>query len=367
MKKGKAVLLAVCMFVFVAVGLLVGCGKEKKQDREMDTKIVEIFQDFDGSLDVELENYRHEDYERKGWGQEETSMEFSLDGGKSWQMWTLNTSLYENTGKGIYTVMSPDYNSDYTAITGFTFAAYDGTSYHFDVGDSVVVTIRIPESDKYAASASIHSESYVLKRNSVILGEIFCETMINGGELQDKTFLNEFPSTAYSAKDGAFVPYYDNGTVKFGIATITEENGENLIQSVKWADEQTETEKQEVSIFEYRIIKPISFDADKVYESDVWYDTSTREKDFDRQAVWTTVPAEGIILSDVTEENDIWEFTILNGTSELDGKKYEIHTTYTSIVISIRAKASADAVASASIAFEVILRQESNNVLVEEH
>lgn len=88
MKKLFCILIS---FVLVAGAItsFAGCGPKTPEDnravRALDTSFVNVWQGSDGTVYVELKDFKHDGYQSiSDSGQGATSIEFSLDGGSSW-------------------------------------------------------------------------------------------------------------------------------------------------------------------------------------------------------------------------------------------------------------------------------------------
>lgn len=359
MKKVSALFLAACLAASAAC-VFFGCAKEKKETRPMDTRIVDVYQYVDGSVIVELENFLHEDLQDDAYGREASSMEFSPDGGKTWQTWSMQGDEYEKTGKGVYFVMMPDYNADYTAVTGFSFAGYDGTTLRFGAGDRISITVRIPESDKYAASQSVTSESILLKTGIPAQGEIFSTANSSGKYLQERGYLDSFlPFSSNGSKAGTYLPYADGEYVRFGMIAETDKD---QILSVLWADEMSEEQKSGVSALEYRVISPDGYADYMAGKDSAWADMAELFKN--NAAQWTSVPAAGIDLSVAANKDFVWIYTLKTAdVTQWDPEKEEMveeaeYTTFHSLVILLRVKETDTSVASFAEGLEIVLQQE---------
>ena len=87
MKKSICILTSLALIV-CALFAVVGCGdkEDTRASRELDSNILNIWQGADGNVWVELENYEHGGFQFvSDSGQSATSIDFSLDGGKTWK------------------------------------------------------------------------------------------------------------------------------------------------------------------------------------------------------------------------------------------------------------------------------------------
>ena len=364
MKRRLTFLIAISVIAVLAISVFCACDKTQKLDREMDTEIVGIYQDFSGNLLVELKNFKHSDYEG-GYAQDETAMEFSLDGGKTWMIWSASTEDWCKD-KGIYYVMYPTRDGNYD-ITGFEASSYDGTKTTFKTGDSASVCVRIPESSKYKASEFITSDSIKLKDQALETLVDMSEINVNGFRIMQKGYIEGFlPWSAGYEEVGTYFPYNDGESVKFGIISqIEEKDGDRKITALKYYEELSGVEKQGLSKFEYRIIKPDNYydiiddpDGSFVFEGER-YDSFT--------AKWTSLNSNGIAFSSVAQPENIWEYKRLTGTSSFEdtetGEIFDVqynYSTYSSVFILLRVKADDDKVASYPIALEIVLDEQES-------
>lgn len=359
--KKTAVLAAILLIAVLSASVFCACDKTQKLDREMDTEIVGVYQDFSGNLIVELANFTHEDYEG-GYAQDATAMEFSLDGGKTWMIWSASTEDWCE-GKGIYYVMSPTRNSE-NDITGFLASAYDGTETAFEIGDSASVCVRIPESSKYKASEIITSESITLKDEANETQEEMSEINTERFRIMPKGYIDGFlPWSVAYEKAGTYFSYIDGDSVKFGIISQIEEiDGEMKITALKYYEELSDSEKQGLENFEYRIISPDRY-TDVIEDMDGEF-SFFEERYYNDKTEWTSLNGNGIAFSSVSQPANIWKYKRLTGTSgfvdEETGEMTDVsyhYSTYTSVFILLRVKADDNAVASYPLELEIVLEE----------
>ena len=121
MKKSICILTSLALIV-CALFAVVGCGdkEDTRSSRELDTNILNIWQDSYGSVWVELENYEHDDYQFVSISsQSATSIDFSLDGGKTWHLCDVAESLFPEKDRGVYQIISPGTDGTFTfQLTG---------------------------------------------------------------------------------------------------------------------------------------------------------------------------------------------------------------------------------------------------------
>lgn len=166
MKKSICILTSLALIV-CALFAVVGCGdkEDTRSSRELDTNILNIWQDSYGSVWVELENYEHDDYQFVSISsQSATSIDFSLDGGKTWHLCDVAESLFPEKDRGVYQIISPGTDGTFTfQLTGAEDNQFPDPSPIYNAGDVLSITIRVPESDTYKASAWSKAATYTLK------------------------------------------------------------------------------------------------------------------------------------------------------------------------------------------------------------
>ena len=176
MKKLFCILIS---FVLVAGAItsFAGCGPKTPEDnravRALDTSFVNVWQGSDGTVYVELKDFEHDDYQFiSDSGQGATSIEFSLDGGSSWVRQDPVEYFFNQTDRGIYSILSHDGNEFTCYLTG-----HEGENMpqnpKFNAGADLSITFRIPESDTYKASEWSTATTYTLKAPGTDNSEIF--------------------------------------------------------------------------------------------------------------------------------------------------------------------------------------------------
>ena len=159
-KSITAGLLLASLVIIPTAFLVTACGgksEPEKLDRTNNVEVVNILQDYQGSVLMEIENFRHEGYEvASDEGITSSSLEFSIDGSE-WARGEYITDFYDQYNKAIYQIMYYDSSSDVFKMS------YSGGDDSFAVGQTVNISVRIPESDTYKASEGKNVASYTLK------------------------------------------------------------------------------------------------------------------------------------------------------------------------------------------------------------
>ena len=162
-KSKTAGLLLASLVIIPTAFLVTACGgksEPEKLDRTNNVKVVNILQDYQGSVLMEIENFRHEGYEvASDEGITSSSLEFSIDGSE-WARGEYITDFYDQYNKAIYQIMYYDSSSDVFKMS------YSGGDDSFAVGQTVNISVRIPESDTYKASEGKNVGSFTLKNDT---------------------------------------------------------------------------------------------------------------------------------------------------------------------------------------------------------
>lgn len=159
-KSKTAGLLLASLVIIPTAFLVTACGgksEPEKLDRTNNVEVVNILQDYQGSVLMEIENFYHEGYEvASDEGITSSSLEFSING-TEWARGEYITDFYDQYNKAIYQIMYYDYSSDDFKMS------YLGGDDSFAVGQTVNISVRIPESDTYKASEGKNVGSFTLK------------------------------------------------------------------------------------------------------------------------------------------------------------------------------------------------------------
>ena len=322
MKKLFCILISSVLLV-CAVFALAGCGqksqKDNKADRASDTSLVGVWQGSDGTVYVELKDFEHDDYQFiSDSGQGATSIEFSLDGGSSWARQDPVADFFNQTDRGIYTILSYDGSGFTSYLTGHE---------------------RIPESDTYKASEWSTATTYTLKAPGTDNSEIFAYHY--GAFLQDKEQYDSI--LANSFESNGFVVYRDGNLLKFGKIASEASSAETGMYDYTFTplESLTEEEKTEVAKFEYKFLSKLEYEQNVTAEStdllsSITPDIQTYEDNLLMSGTWTAVTVDGFEFN-ATNSNYIWQYNVeMPNTSTDETETY----TYTSFILLVRIKAT---------------------------
>ena len=342
MKKLFCILIS---FVLVAGAItsFAGCGPKTPEDnravRALDTSFVNAWQGSDGTVYVELKNFEHDDYQSiSDSGQGATSIEFSLDGGSSWARQDPVEYFFNQTDRGIYSILSHDGNEFTGYLTG-----HEGENMpqnpKFNAGADLSITFRIPESDTYKASEWSTATTYTLKVLGTDNSEIFANhygAFLQNKEQYDSILANSFESNG-------FVVYRDENLLKFGkIASVASSTETGMYDyTFTPLESLTEEDKTEVAKFEYKFVSKLEYEQNATAEStdlltSITPDIETYEDNLLMSGTWTSVTVDGIEFN-ATNSNYIWQYNVevsnaSTGETEID--------TYTSLILLVRIKAT---------------------------
>lgn len=342
MKKLFCILIS---FVLVAGAItsFAGCGPKTPEDnravRALDTSFVNVWQGSDGAVYVELKDFEHDDYQFiSDSGQGATSIEFSLDGGSSWALTDPVADFFNQTDRGIYTILSYDGNGFTGYLTG-----HEGENMpqnpKFNAGADLSITFRIPESDTYKASEWSTATTYTLKALGTGNSEIFANHY--GAFLADKAQYDSILANTFESN--GFVVYRDGELLKFGkIASEASSAGTGTYDYFFTSQEElTEAEKNEVAKFEYKFLSKLEYEQNVTAEStdllsSITPDIQTYEDNLLMSGTWTTVTVDGFKFN-ATNSNYTWQYNV----EEPNASTGETETyTYTSFILLVRIKAT---------------------------
>lgn len=240
-KSKTAGLLLASMLIIPTAFLVTACGgksEPEKLDRTNNVEVVNISQDYQGNVFMEIENFHHEGYEvASDGGITSSSLEFSINGSE-WARGDYIADYYNQYNKAIYEIM-------HYVDSAFKMS-YLWSDDSFAVGETVNISIRIPESDTYKASEGKNVASYTLKNVPSSISDSFYSSV-------DTTPDNTSSTTG---ENNAFVFYVDGARLKVGKYETTVTGGEwndyNMIRS----ENLTEQDKAELDALnlEYKLL-----------------------------------------------------------------------------------------------------------------
>lgn len=342
MKKLFCILIS---FVLVAGAItsFAGCGPKTPEDnravRALDTSFVNVWQGSDGTVYVELKNFEHDDYQFiSDSGQGATSIEFSLDGGSSWARQDPVEYFFNQTDRGIYSILSHDGNEFTCYLTG-----HEGENMpqnpKFNAGADLSITFRIPESDTYKASEWSTATTYTLKAPGTDNSEIFAYHY--GASLEDKAQYDSISANTFESS--GFVVYRDGGLLKFGKIASASSSAESSMYDYTFTSQEglTEAEKNEIAKFEYKFVSKLEYEQNAAAEStdlltSITPDIQTYEDNLLMSGTWTAVTVDGFEFN-ATNSNYIWQYNVESPNASTGETETD---TYTSFILLVRIKAT---------------------------
>ena len=342
MKKLFCILIS---FVLVAGAItsFAGCGPKTPEDnravRTLDTSFVNVWQGSDGTVYVELKDFEHDDYQFiSDSGQGATSIEFSLDGGSSWARQDPVEYFFNQTDRGIYSILSHNGNEFTCYLTG-----HEGENMpqnpKFNAGADLSITFRIPESDTYKASEWSTATTYTLKAPGTDNSEIFAYHY--GASLEDKAQYDSISANTFESN--GFVVYRDEGLLKFGKIASVASSTETGMYDYTFTPLEilTEEDKTEIAKFEYKFVSKPEYEQNAAAEStdlltSITPDIRTYEDNLLMSGTWTAVTVDGFKFN-ATNSNYTWQYNV--EVPNASTNETEIYT-YTSFILLVRIKAT---------------------------
>ena len=202
-KSKTAGLLLASLVIIPTAFLVTACGgksEPEKLDRTNNVEVVNILQDYQGSVLMEIKNFYHEGYEvASDEGITSSSLEFSINGSE-WARGEYIPHIYDQYNKAFYEIMYYDSSSD-----GFKMS-YLWSDDSFAVGQTVDISVRIPESDTYKASEGKNIDPFTLKNVPSNISDSF------------DSFVDTTPDSIASSSDESseFTFYVDGARLKIG-------------------------------------------------------------------------------------------------------------------------------------------------------
>lgn len=335
-------MLIIFVFVVGIAAAFAGCGPKKPEDnrtvRELDTSLVNVWQGSDGTVYVELKNFEHDGYQFiSDSGHSASSIEFSLDGGNSWARREPINDFIDQTGRGIYYIMSSQGD-------GFTFGVStspDGFVQisEYAAGDELSITFRIPQSDTYLASKWSDTTTYTLKAPGTDNSQIFANHY--GSSLFDKAHY-DFLSTN-SFESNGFVVYEEGNSLKFGKIVSEASSIESGMYNYTFTplEKLTDEDKGEIVKFEYKFLSKIEYKQNITEDStdlltSITPDIQTYENNLLMSGAWTDVTGNRFEFN-ATNNNYIWQYDVeIPNATTGETESY----THTSFVLLVRLKAT---------------------------
>lgn len=333
-------------FVLVAGAItsFAGCGPKTPEDnravRALDTSFVNVWQGSDGTVYVELKNFEHDDYQFiSDSGQGATSIEFSLDGGSSWARQDSVADFFNQTDRGIYSILSYDGNGFTCYLTGHEGENMPQQNPKFSAGADLSITFRIPESDTYKASEWSTATTYTLKAPGTDNSEIFANHY--GAFLQDKVEYDSILANTFESN--GFVVYKEEDLLKFGKIVSVASSAEPGMYDYTFTSQEalTEADKNEIAKFEYKFVSKLEYKQNAAAEStdlltSITPDIQTYENNLLMSGTWTAVTVDGFKFN-ATNSNYTWQYNVeIPNASTGETETY----TYTSFILLVRIKAT---------------------------
>ncbi len=315
-KRKTAGLLLASLVIIPTAFLVTACGgksEPEKLDRTNNVEVVNILQDYQGSVLVEVENFYHEGYEvASDEGITSSSLEFSINGSE-WARGDYIPHFYDQYNKAIYEIVHYD-------DPAFKMS-YLWSDDSFAVGETVNISVRIPESDTYKASEGKNVASYTLKNVQSNISSFYSSVDTTPDNITDS-----------DDESSEFTFYVDGARLKIGrYQTRPREDDNKFDKSLIKFENLTEQDKAELDALnlEYKLL---DFNPTLVNETPVegtnYVSEEIGDVDFAENYFHTVSPMEWTPLKQVrysvntnVPDNKIWD---LNSYVEYGFGGYEI-------------------------------------------
>lgn len=266
----------------------------------------------------------------------------------------LTEDFLAETGRGIYLLMaSTDGTFTFNATGSAEDRFPDPSTYHS--GDTLSITVRVPESDTHKASAWTEATTYTLKAPSAETDDLFANHY--GSFLFDISDYGEL--SANNFESNGFVVYKEANSVKFGkISSSPSETESGMYEYVFTPFEELgESDKAEIAKLEYKFVSKQEYSQSE-NGSDLLSSITPSITTFENECLilgrWTQMPEGGIPFSS-SDPDLLWEYEIEipNATTgEID------KSTQRSFILLLRLKATNDTTHSNVKALEYLYPNE---------
>ena len=332
----KKKILSFCLAFAVivpAIFLLSACGggnDTPKKDRTNTAEIVDIYQDPSAGVYVEVTGFEHTDWEFiSNSGYNACTLEFSINDGE-WFTGSIVQDFYDESGKGVYQILSATYNYGDSEVSSFTTIM---TGQNVEPG-KISISARIPESNTYNASAGTSPTTYTLKSKIQTIDDKIGEGVYGFGS----------QGTSNSPEEEKFVFYNDSSNpynLKVGKFYSQANESGNYDRFVR---ELTAEEKTQFSKFdlEYKVDNYTSKYITTVEGSEDENIATLEIASDENDAIYST---KGWTDSLSLSKSNLWIYTNT-------GSYYEC------MIFLVRLKATDDTVQSEAMCFEVYIGSE---------
>ena len=325
--KFKMMILAI-VFILPTIFLFSACGDDKntiKKERVNTAEIVSVYQDYQASLYVEVTGFEHTDWEFiSNSGYNACTLEFSINDGE-WFTGSIVQDFYDENGKGVYQILNANYQLGDSEITSYSVLM---TGQTVSPGE-ITVSVRIPESNTYNASAGTSPTTYTLKSKIQTIDDKIGAGLYGFGS----------QGTSNSPEEEKFVFYQDSSNpynLKVGKFYSQANESGDYDRFVRELTAEEETQFSEFDL-EYKVVsytpKYITTVEGSEDENIATMEITSDEND----AVYST---EGWTDSLSLSESNLWSYT--------NAGLY-----YKSVIFLVRLKATDDTVQSEALYFEV--------------
>lgn len=302
LKKKVLSLLFASAVVIPTAFLVSACGEEpepEKLARINTVELVGVQQDYQGGVYVELKNFEHEGYEvASDEGITSSSLEFSINGSE-WARGDYIADFYDQYNKAIYQIM-------YYDDPAFKMS-YSWSDDSFAVGETINISVRIPESDTYKASEGKNVASYTLKNVQSNISSFYSSVDTTPDNITDS-----------DDESSEFTFYVDGARLKIGrYQTRPREDDNKFDKSLIKFENLTEQDKAELDALnlEYKLL---DFNSTLVNETPIegtnYVSEEIGDVDFAENYFptvsprgWTSLKQIGYAVNTNVPDNKIWD------------------------------------------------------------
>ena len=331
----KKKILSFCLafaLIVPAIFLLSACGGNDtpKKDRTNTAEIVSVYQDPSAGVYVEVTGFEHTDWEFiSNSGYNACTLEFSINDGE-WFTGSIVQDFYDENGKGVYQILNANYQFGDSEITSYSVLM---TGQTVSPGE-ITVSVRIPESNTYNASAGTLPTTYTLKSKIQTIDDKIGAGVCGFG---DQGWSNTYEEEKFVFYNDSSNPY----NLKVGKFYSQANESGGYDRFVRELTEEEETQFSEFDL-EYKVVNytPKYITTVEGSEDEI-IDTLEITSD-ENDAIYST---EGWIDSLSLSESNLWSYT-------------NAGLCYKNIIFLVRLKATDDTVQSKAMCFEVYIGSE---------
>ncbi len=276
-----------------------------------------------------MTGFEHDEYELTGSSRNNLTLEFSINNGE-WLECEPVQLFYDESGKGVYQILSAIYNYGESEVDSFTTMM---TGQNVKLGE-ISISARIPESNTYNASAGTSPTTYTLKSKIQTIDDKIGAGLYGFGS----------QGTSNTHEEEKFVFYQDSlDPYKLKVGKFYSKANESGDYD-RFVRELTAEEKTQFSEFdlEYKVVNYTSKYITTVEGSEDEIIATMEITSDENDSIYST---KGWTDSLSLSESNLWSYT-------------NAGVCYKSVIFLVRLKATDDTVQSEATCFEVYIGSE---------